>query len=518
MTSQDQPSTIDSQLQAYSITPTDLSRFAAIGRSLNKLAPKALGGLYSKIRRTPALARFFTSEIHMDTARQKQLQHWHALFGGTVDQAYFDRAENVGNVHARIGLKPTAYIGAYASILSDLIEAQSPRFSFDPARKHGKQTGTLIKMALLDMDLALSAYFAAQEHSRTQVMDGLAAALAAVSQGDLTTRLENLPSDFRQVELDFTAMCDCFGQALGAVALSAEQIRVGSDEIRAASDDLSSRTESQAAALEESAAALDQVTSDMAHAAEGAAQVNKSIIEAEAEARDGGTVVSEAVEAMDGIHKSAQEIGSIVNVIDSIAFQTNLLALNAGVEAARAGDAGKGFAVVATEVRALAQRSADAANNIKDLIGGSVRQVERGVSLVGQTGEVFHRIVEKVSSIGGLAAQISEAAHNQAGQLGQINSAVGDMDRMTQQNAAMVEESTAAARNLADQAVELSRLVHMFKLEVGGTMPAPMAVPTSPRPAPRASHTAYAARPQTSGSLALKPSAYADPTEDWSEF
>ncbi|MFD2578491.1 methyl-accepting chemotaxis protein [Novosphingobium colocasiae] len=192
--------------------------------------------------------------------------------------------------------------------------------------------------------------------------------------------------------------------------------------------------------------------------------MNRSVKEAEAEARDGGKVVEQAVVAMDGIHKSTLEIGSFVNVIDLIAFQTNLLALNAGVEAARAGDAGKGFAVVATEVRALAQRSADAAQNIKGLIEGSVQQVEQGVTLVGRSGEVFRRIVEKVSGITTLASSISELSQTQAGQLTQVNSAVGDMDRMTQQNAAMVEETTAAARNLADQAEELAKLVRMFRL------------------------------------------------------
>jgi len=192
--------------------------------------------------------------------------------------------------------------------------------------------------------------------------------------------------------------------------------------------------------------------------------MHDSVQQAHGDAQAGGAVVSEAVGAMNDIHRSAQEIGKIISVIDGIAFQTNLLALNAGVEAARAGDAGRGFAVVANEVRALAQRSAEAALDIKKLIGESSAQVERGVDLVGQTGDTFARIVGKVGEIAELASSIADVARAQATNIGQVRETVRELDTMTQQNAAMVEEATAASRNLAGEADRMAALVGRFSL------------------------------------------------------
>ncbi|SFG25216.1 methyl-accepting chemotaxis protein [Novosphingobium sp. CF614] len=514
---------IGAKLQSFSLDNADLARFPAIARTIARFAPKILDKFYAGVRADPARARYFPSRQTMDSARSRQLKHWTDLFSGSVDRSYLDRAERIGQVHARIGLEPSFYIGAYASILAELIEAEL-RGSIGGVLGQAKarKIGTLVKMALLDMELATSAYLKAQDHGREVTLDSLSKALETVAQGDLTVQIDGLPKEFEQVQFDFSAMCECIAQTLGAVALSSDQIHVGASEIRAASDDLSRRTESQAAALEESAAALDQLTAGVHSAAQGAGEVNRSVVQAEAEAREGGQVVKEAVEAMDAIQKSAHDIGAFVNVIDAIAFQTNLLALNAGVEAARAGDAGKGFAVVANEVRALAQRSAEAAQNIKNLIGGSVEQVERGVSLVGRTGEVFRRIVEKVSGITGLAAQISDLSQTQAGQLSQVNAAVGDMDRMTQQNAAMVEETTAAARNLAQQAEELAKLVKMFRLNGQPESPAltarPMPVAAAPTRSYQPPARPPAAPPRTAGALALKSEPVGDPDSDWSEF
>ncbi|MBT0668492.1 globin-coupled sensor protein [Novosphingobium profundi] len=515
---------IPDRLEMFAITETDNARFGGIAQLIRRLGPGVLDTFYTSIRADRRRSSFFKSQGMMDHARSKQLDHWVDLFSGRIDQTYMARAERIGKVHAQIGLPPTFYIGAYAQVLAEVIERDLSRsIAGVLVRGKVKNLATLVKVALMDMDIATSAYLAAQDHSRETTLSSLSQALEAVAQGDLTTELGTLPPGFEQIQSDFAAMCDAIVQTLGAVAASSEQIRVGASEIRAASDDLSQRTESQAAALEESAAALDQLTNGVRTSAQGASEVNRSVGEAETEARDGGQVVEEAVAAMDGIQKSAKEIGAFVNVIDSIAFQTNLLALNAGVEAARAGDAGKGFAVVANEVRALAQRSAEAAQNIKDLIGGSEQQVQRGVALVGRTGEVFRRIVEKVSGITGLASQMSDLSQTQAGQLSQVNSAIGDMDRMTQQNAAMVEETTAAARNLAQQAEDLAKLVRMFKLEVGPSHGAPIAVvaknPRKPatKALPEPSYTpAPSAAPRTAGALALKPEEA--PDADWTEF
>jgi methyl-accepting chemotaxis protein len=348
-----------------------------------------------------------------------------------------------------------------------------------------------------------------------------------MAENDLTCRIDReLPGDYARIGENFNSALESLGQAIAAVSGAASGIAIGSEEIRSASDDLASRTEQQAAALAETTAAMSRVTGMVQENARNAADVTISMTNAHKEATDGGRIVGEAVEAMGAIQKSSQEIAQIINVIDAIAFQTNLLALNAGVEAARAGDAGRGFAVVANEVRALAQRSADAAKEIKDLITNSTLQVDRGVSLVGDTGKALTEIVSRVGDVTTVISQISKVAEQQAEDLEHVNATMGNMDMMTQQNAAMVEQSNAAARSLAGEAEQLTGLVTDFRvpgLAGGGAQrPArpvsrlpqtttPRQVPAQPRTHARASSRA----PQTSGSLALKADYAAD---DWSEF
>jgi methyl-accepting chemotaxis protein len=345
---------------------------------------------------------------------------------------------------------------------------------------------------------------AVAEAQQRHVVTELASGLDALAQGDLTHRIEQpFAATYEGLRKAFNSSVENLGDILSRVANSASSVHTGATEIRAASDDLSLRTEQQAASLEETAAAMNQVTSMVQNTALSAVQVNSSIGEAHREASEGGIVVEKAVNAMGAIEKSSSEIAQIISVIDGIAFQTNLLALNAGVEAARAGEAGKGFAVVANEVRALAQRSAEAAKDIKGLITTSSVQVQEGVGLVGETGAMLTSIVNRVGEISNLITHISESAEAQAASLQQVNGAVGDMDKMTQQNAAMVEESTAAARSLANEADALASLVTRFKLD-SSTQASRPASRTPARSAPA---------PQSMGNLALKN----DP-DDWAEF
>lgn len=506
-----------SRLHFFGLDQKDYARFPRILRSLQKHAPDALDSFYQKIASSPEVSRFFTSRQTMDHARDKQFNHWVQLFSREIGESYFGKAEQIGNVHARIGLAPTWYIGGYATVLEQIIQSiigESPIAKI-AGNQLGKVIGTLVKCALLDMDIALSSYFRAEEGQRLAVIAQVGDALERLAKGDFTVRLEGLPETFRKVEQDFEFMRSRISETLTQVSETADSINTGSIEISQASDDLSTRTEQQAASLEQTAAAMDQLTGGVRETAEGAAHVNQSVTEAHGDATQGGAVVREAVGAMDDIQRSAQEIAQIINVIDGIAFQTNLLALNAGVEAARAGDAGKGFAVVANEVRALAQRSADAAKHIKDLIGESSKQVERGVALVGQSGESLDRIVGKVAEIAKLASNISQLAAAQANSLQQVNVAVGEMDRMTQQNAAMVEQSTAAARSLAGEADQLTGLVSRFKLSDGDGAVVVTPIRTPAKDA-RKSPARRASRPATRGSLALAVDATAG--EDWSEF
>jgi methyl-accepting chemotaxis protein len=297
------------------------------------------------------------------------------------------------------------------------------------------------------------------------VVLSLAEGLEKLSKGDLLFRL-NTPfsGEYEKLRADFNAAMSTLQETMKSIAANTGGVRAGAAEITQASDDLSRRTEQQAASLEETAAALDQITATVRKTAENATQARQTVQTAKSDAERSGEVVRDTVNAMAGIEQSSKQIGNIIGVIDEIAFQTNLLALNAGVEAARAGDAGRGFAVVATEVRALAQRSADAAKEIKALISASGQQVDSGVKLVGETGKALARIVEQVGQLNNLVGDIAASAQEQATGLNQVNTAVNQMDQVTQQNAAMVEEATAASHSLAGEAEELSRLVGQFSI------------------------------------------------------
>jgi methyl-accepting chemotaxis protein len=340
----------------------------------------------------------------------------------------------------------------------------------------------------------------------------------ALSSGDLTVRMQQaVAAEFEPIREKFNASVTDLEDAIGSVVGAVATIRSGLQEISTGSNDLAKRTEQQAASLEETVAALGQVTSAVNESAKGADQAQQVASTAQRKAERGGEIVANAVTAMAAIEESAEQINRIIGVIDEIAFQTNLLALNAGVEAARAGEAGRGFAVVAQEVRGLAQRSADAAKEIKTLISTSATQVKHGVELVTASGQSLGEIVAEVAQMSTFVNQITASTKEQAVSLREIASSADHMDKVTQQNAAMVEETTAAAQNLTSETGALSDMVARFR-----TATAPAGVPASRAPAARpaaATRPRAADRPvmqmRTTGSggaaLATKP-------EDWEEF
>ncbi|ACI59510.1 methyl-accepting chemotaxis sensory transducer (plasmid) [Rhizobium leguminosarum bv. trifolii WSM2304] len=299
-----------------------------------------------------------------------------------------------------------------------------------------------------------------------EAVDVLGDALQALAAGDLTREIKSpFITSLDKLRVDFNRAVANLRDAMSTVGQNARSIAAGSQEIRSATDDLSKRTEQQAASVEETAAALEEITTTVSDSSNRAQEAGELVRETKVHAERSGIVVRDAVAAMGKIERSASEIATIIGVIDEIAFQTNLLALNAGVEAARAGDAGKGFAVVAQEVRELAQRSAKAAKEIKELINASNAHVQRGVSLVAETGKALDQIVVQVQRVDGNVGVIVQASREQAVGLKEINTAVNTMDQGTQQNAAMVQETTAAAHGLAKEADVLFELVRRFKIE-----------------------------------------------------
>ncbi len=312
---------------------------------------------------------------------------------------------------------------------------------------------------------------AAEERARAaeeqaKAFQALGVGLGRLSNGDLTFRLEDEFAEiYRQIQNDFNGAVTQLQEAMKVIAGNTHGIRSGSAEISMSVGDLSKRTEQQAASLEETAAALDEITATVRKTAEGAGHAQQIVSATKTAAVRSGEVVRNAVSAMSEIESSAKQISQIIGVIDEIAFQTNLLALNAGVEAARAGDAGKGFAVVASEVRALAQRSADAAKEIKGLISASSTQVASGVNLVGETGKALSQIIAQIAEIDSLMKDIAASATEQSSGLAQVNTAVNQMDHMTQQNAAMVEENAAAAKSLEEQSLVMNERLGYFQIE-----------------------------------------------------
>ena len=307
-----------------------------------------------------------------------------------------------------------------------------------------------------------------QHEEQVVVVTRLGESMDALARGVLDARLyEAFPPDYERLRADYHRALDSLNHAIAAVQGNAQGISNGASEIAKASDDLSRRTETQAATLEETAAALDELLASVRSAAGNAKEADSAVGRARDLAAHNDEVMQSAMSAMEGIEKTSDQIAEIITVIDDIAFQTNLLALNAGVEAARAGSSGKGFAVVASEVRALAQRSSEAAQQIKDLITGSTDQVKQGAQLVQSAGKALEEVVAQVGEISELVSGIAQGADEQAQGLNEINVGVTNLDQVTQQNAAMVEQSTAAAHMLRSEASALIDLVKQFELESG---------------------------------------------------
>ncbi len=477
-------SNLDSRLEFMELDSRRCEAIRRIKPIVERELPNGLEKFYARLRATPEVSRFFDNASHIARAKSAQEGHWSAISSAKFDTQYAEKVDVIGSTHARIGLEPRWYIGGYAIILEHLIKSivaevwpkgMIVRTSGSGSKEAGEAIASLAKAVLLDMDLAISVYIDEAEKARLKAEDeaiarerdlvsqSIGVAMSKLASKDLTVRLnDGLPDAYRELQSNFNGAVAALEQAIASVKAEMESMKSGTDEIAAASDNLSNRAQSQAASLEETAAAVQQISTTVRATADGAEDALRTVSTAKSNAEQSKEVVEKAVGAMNDIETSSEEINEISHVIDEIAFQTNLLALNAGVEAARAGEAGRGFAVVASEVRALAQRSADAAKRIGGLISTSSSQVEKGVSHVGETGETLGQIITGVADVSEVVSKIASGTKEQATGLQEINTAVNQMDQMTQENAAMAEQATAATQTLAQQSDRLVQLVSGF--------------------------------------------------------
>ena len=428
-------------------------------------------------------------------------------------------------------------VAAYLQSLRDFVDLQQKYAAQRQSELGSDRMRTVqlagVMMALVLAGIGLGAYFLIR--SIQQPLAQAQTLAQRIAAGDLSSQEAVVRGDeFGDLLRALNSMSESLGRMVYQVRQSTDSIATASSEIAQGNHDLSARTEQTSSNLQETAAAMEQFTSTIQQSAQSAQQASSLANGAASVARKGGDVVSQVVSTMEEIQRSSSKIADIIGVIDGIAFQTNILALNAAVEAARAGEQGRGFAVVASEVRSLAGRSAEAAKEIKQLIGVSVEKVEAGSGLVQQAGSTMQDIVQSVQRVTDMIGEITAASTEQSAGIAQVNQAVGNLDQMTQQNAALVEESTAAAQSLREQAEQLAQAVSQFKVSGAAAdamaaprrhapAPTPASAPAKPvaAPAPSAPRLAAARAPASAGKLATaapaRPAARAQ-EDDWESF
>ncbi len=431
----------------------------------------------------------------------------------------------------------TPAVNAYVATLHELVELEE-RAEQRYAEEISEARGLTIKIAGGSIAVILAAILAGAAVLIRSIREPLREAnelASRIAQGDLSVRIDTSRGDeFGDLMKSLARMNDSLAQMVQQVRQSTDSIATASAEIATGNHDLSVRTEQTSSNLQSTASAMEELTSTVSHSADNARQASQLASSASTVAQKGGTVVQEVVTTMGEINASSKKISDIIGVIDGIAFQTNILALNAAVEAARAGEQGRGFAVVAGEVRSLAGRSAEAAKEIKALINTSVQKVDSGARLVSQAGDTMNEIVQSVRRVADVISEITAAAGEQSTGIAQVNTSIANLDQMTQQNAALVEQSAAAAQSLREQADQLAQAVAVFKLAGHAAMPpqraaqymsAPPPVALS-RPAPTAPRATPARLAPAKASAALppaRPAASAAPAkagsdEDWETF
>ena len=435
----------------------------------------ALDQFYARASVTPETSRFFRDRAHMDKAKTAQQKHWARIAAADFNHEYHASARRIGATHAHIGLEPRWYVGSYAIVLQHLIAGvhrfNSPlkrllRLFRGPSTE--KATVALVKAALLDMEVSLSIYFEEAQVERDKAITSFEAALTALAEGDLTNELSGLPQSFAALETSYNRTLDRIREMIGSVSDGTMRIRSGINEISQAAEDLSRRTQGNAASLEETTAAVTQMDARFRSTAEAARHTVVRADQAISTVSQGRSIAEEASQAMGRVSEAAKGTDSVIEGLDKIAFQTRVLAMNAAVEAGRAGEAGRGFAVVADLVSALAMRAEEEAGRAREQLTMTQAEIVTAVEAVQKVDIALSDISGDVSQVHDLLGSMASDNGAQSTAISEISNAVGAMDRATQQNAAMVEETSAAAQNLANEVGELANLAQQFRTERAG--------------------------------------------------
>ncbi|WOK37198.1 globin-coupled sensor protein [Sphingomonas sp. C3-2] len=439
---------------------------------LEKCIGPALDRFYARAARTPETAKFFKDHNHMSRAKSAQVGHWQTILSGRFDEEYYESVRRIGSVHARIGLSPRWYIGGYSLIVEELIKGIERGYSplrqlFRLGRGPGPATvaAAVVKAALLDMELSISIYFEVADNERQEAISRAGRALAGLADGNLVDALDGLPTNFAALSASYNDAIAKLRQTIHTVSRSAEGIQTGSREIAQASEDLARRTESNAASLEQASATLVQVEERVKVTAANARSTAEGADLAINAVEEGRSIAETAVQAMARVSESARGIDQVIEGVDKIAFQTRVLAMNAAVEAGRAGEAGRGFAVVADLVSSLAMRSEEEARRARGGLTATQAEIASAVDAVTRVDRALEGISSEVGKVHGLLGQMSSDNTAQSNAISEITETIGVMDRSTQQNAAMVEETSAAARNLSDEVSVLASQTNQFRTD-----------------------------------------------------
>ncbi|SMP30896.1 globin-coupled sensor protein [Shimia sagamensis] len=422
-------------------------------------------------------ARFFHTEGLLEHARNQQKKHWAKLLSGTFDDGFAAATKTIGEVHFRIELPFDLYLAGYSratSYIQTLFLKRSSRI-LGPIGKAemARQLSVLTRAFTLDMNLVIEAYFNAQQEEQARAFRYLRDGMGRMGRKDLSEDIpspehSDFPVRYEDMRLGFNALQSDMGEVMRSIKNATEDLDLTAAEVNSGADDLAHRTETQAATLEQTTQSVEQITKSVQSSSSATQETDAMMSQTHQKAKTGQDVMQETVEKMREIAESSAQISQITGVIDDIAFQTNLLALNAGVEAARAGDAGRGFAVVASEVRGLAQRAAESAAEISELIKASSDLVENGVEMVDQAGRVLGDIVNKVEAVAGLTSQVANSSLEQSEGLSGIASSLSQLDNVTQQNAAMVEQTAAAVGSMQRDTTSMAQLIGEFALSPEG--------------------------------------------------